>query len=92
MRETIRHASAQARRKAEWAAANWRRIAGLLALPEAAPTILAVVVTRTVSAPPDDGVPVFGIVELSGVAGAIRERPARAWRGDLRAGIVRAHG
>jgi hypothetical protein len=94
MRETIRHASAQARRKAEWAAAaaNWRRFAGMLNLPEATPTILAVVVTRTIAAPPDDGVPVFGIVELAGLAGAIRQRPARAWRGDLRAGIVRAEG
>jgi hypothetical protein len=64
----------------------------MLNLPEATPTILAVVVTRTIAAPPDDGVPVFGIVELAGLAGAIRQRPARAWRGDLRAGIVRAEG
>ena len=90
MRDTIRRASAQARRKAGWAASDWPRIAGLLGLPEVEPTVLAVVVTRTISAPPDDGVPVFGIVELAGIAEALRDRPPAAWRGDLQAGIVPA--
>jgi hypothetical protein len=90
MRDTIRRASAQARRKATWAASGWRRISGLLGLPEVEPTVVAIVVTRTVSAPPDGGVPVFGIVELAGIAQTIRDRPAPAWRGDLRAGIVPA--
>lgn len=90
MRDTIRHASAQARRKATWAASDWPRISGLLDLPGAEPTILAIVVTRTISAPPDDGVPVFGIVELAGIARAVRDRPPRAWRGDLRAGVMPA--
>jgi hypothetical protein len=90
MRETVRRAAAQATRKATWAASSWRSIAGLLELPELEPTILALVVTRTISAPPDDGVPVFGIVELAGVARAVRDQPALAWRGDLQAGIVAA--
>ena len=90
MRDTIRHASAQARRKATWAASNWRAIVGMLRLPETEPTILAIVVTRTISAPPEDRVPVFGIAELTGVARAVRDRPARAWRDDLRAGVVTA--
>ena len=90
MRDTIRHAAVQARRKATWAASNWRAVAGLLRLPGTDPTILAIVVTRTISAPPEDRVPVFGIAELAGVARAVRDRPARAWRGDLRAGVVTA--
>jgi hypothetical protein len=61
-----------------------------LRLPETEPTILAIVVTRTISAPPEDRVPVFGIAELTGVARAVRDRPARAWRDDLRAGVVTA--
>jgi hypothetical protein len=88
MRDTIRRASAQARRKAGWAASDWPRITGLLGLPEVEPTVLALVVTRTISAPPDDRAPVFGVVELAGIAEAIRDRPPGAWRGDLRAGIV----
>jgi hypothetical protein len=90
MRDTIRRASAQARRKATWAASNWRAIVGMVRLPETEPTILAIVVTRTISAPPEDRVPVFGIAELTGVARAVRDRPARAWRDDLRAGVVTA--
>ncbi len=90
MRDTIRHASAQARRKATWAASDWRPVVGMLALPDLEPTILTIVVTRTISAPPEDGVPVFGIAELTGIARAVRDQPARAWRGDLRAGIVTA--
>lgn len=90
MRDTIRHAAAQARRKATWAASNWRAVAGLLRLPETEPTILGIVVTRTISAPPEDRVPVFGIAELADLARTVRGQPARAWRGDLHAGIVTA--
>ena len=46
--------------------------------------------TRMISAPPEDGVPVFGIVELAGVAHSVRAQRARAWRGDLRGGVVPA--
>jgi hypothetical protein len=58
----------------------------MLALPETEPTVVAVVVTRTISAPPDDGVPVFGIAELAGIAHPrprttrLAGRPARRHR------------
>ena len=92
VRATLGHASAQARRKADWAARAWRRIVRMLALPDVEPVTVAVVVTRTIATPADHGVPVLGIVELVDLARVLRERPASRWRGDLRAGIIRTRG
>jgi hypothetical protein len=90
MRGTLLLASGQAQRKATWAALHWRRIVRMLELPEIEPTVLAFVVTRTIAAPAENGIPVFAIAELAGLADAIRSRPPHAWRGDLLAGVISA--